>query len=172
MPLMSLVSLTFARTSGETSSSAVHSFPFLLPTDWRHRDTSETHSHSLRTKIQDSTLFSALFEHYIPCHSWAGPWQWSSPQWTSLAKQTDLGPAWRCGPGTRGEWWAARGRLRSDYVTEAAGEGKKTALVHMSKEMARKENIQGGKIVDKKMKNKLGTSPLPQKSVPAALPCC
>lgn len=37
--------LTFAKTSGETSSSVVQSFPFLFPTDWRHKGTSQTDSH-------------------------------------------------------------------------------------------------------------------------------
>lgn len=62
------------------------------------------------------------FALHTPCHSWASLWQWSLPLWISLAKQTDLGPAWRCDPGTQGEWWAALGRLRSDCVTEATGE--------------------------------------------------
>lgn len=62
MPQVCLA-LTFAKTSGETSSSVVQSFPFLFPTDWR--DITDIPLHFLYVKKNEKSVIyaSSDFSH-------------------------------------------------------------------------------------------------------------
>lgn len=62
MPQVCLA-LTFAKTSGETSSSVVQSFPFLFPTDWR--DITDIPLHFLYIK---KMCYICKFKFHISTH--------------------------------------------------------------------------------------------------------
>lgn len=131
----------------------------------------------------------------IPGRSSGGPSQWSLPQWTSLVKQTGPGRAWRCGPETQGEWWAALARLHSDYGTEAEKRDKTSSIfTYLKSDQIQSKLICTAYFKTTKLTKVLymkqavhvklsqtrwvvtsqkdAVSDLLQKSAPAALPCC
>lgn len=83
-----------------------------------------TNTHQTSLLIYGGFFQDSKSAFYIPGHSSGDPLRWSLPQWTSLVKQTGPGQAWRCGPETQGEWWAALARLHSGYGTEAKNRDK------------------------------------------------